>query len=195
MDERVATLEAMLDKTTTLMAEISDADYSLPTPCVELDVEALLEHVSLWSQVFDAAVNERQIGFDPNTHRIGQNYVEIFSQAAQAIVSGLRLLGSDRPMTMTSDPMPGEFVLNMLLMEYVGHGWDLARATALEVPYTDDEATIALVAARSIIEPEHRGPGMFDHETDPGPNPVPIDELAAFLGRDPGWAAHTGNGN
>lgn len=67
-------------------------------------------------------------------------------------------------MTMTSSPLPGEFVVNMLLMEYVGHGWDLCRATGRESPYSDHEADAALTAAQAILQPQYRGTGMFEAE-------------------------------
>jgi hypothetical protein len=49
----------------------------------------------------------------------------------------------------------------------------------------------ASAAAQAIIQPQYRGTGMFDHEADTGPNPTPLDQLAAFLGRNPHWSATT----
>jgi uncharacterized protein (TIGR03086 family) len=187
MDERVTTLAAMLDRTPALMAKVAPDQHRLPTPCGEFTVQDLLEHMALWVQVFDAAVNGTALGFDPTDHRVGDGWAETFEGSARSIVEGLDQQGYERPMTMTSDPIPGEFVLNMLLMEYIGHGWDLARSVGVGVPYDDHEAEVALVAARAIIEPQYRGTGMFDAEVDPGADPAPIDRFVAFLGRDPRW--------
>ncbi len=187
MDERVSTLAAMLDLTPALMAKVTPEQHPWPTPCGEFTVEDLLEHMALWVQVFDAAVNGTVPGFDPSDHRVGDRWAETFERSARSIVDGLEQRGHERPMTMTSDPIPGEFVLNMMLMEYIGHGWDLARAIGVDVPYDDHQAEVALVAARAIIEPQYRGTGMFDAEVDPGPDAGPIDRFVAFLGRDPRW--------
>lgn len=84
---------------------------------------------------------------------------------------------------MTGAALPGQFVLNMLLMEYVGHAWDLATALGREPVHSGEEAAVALSAARSIIRPEHRGT-MFGPATVVPTNAGPLERLMAFLGRD-----------
>jgi uncharacterized protein (TIGR03086 family) len=189
MDERIPTLQTMLDKTLTLMEGTAKTDYGRSTPCDEYDVKAVLEHLAVWAPVFAAAVNDTRVDYDPTTHVVGNERIKVFASAANSMMSGLKANGIDRPMTMTSDPLPGEFVLNMMLMEYIGHGWDIARGTGRALPYTDHEAAVALSAAQAIIQPQYRGTGMFDQEADAGPNPTNLDRLAAFLGRNPHWSA------
>lgn len=191
MDERLATLETILDKTIGVMTSTGDAQHPLPTPCSELNVEHLLEHMAVWAKVFDAAVNDNPVGFDPETHQVGPQRSAVFAQAARSIVASLRQRGWDRVMTMTSSPVPGEVVVNMLLIEYLGHGWDLARAIGTEPSYTDHEAEVALEAGQAILKPQYRDAGMFNHEVDPGEAATPLDKLVAFLGRSPGWAPAT----
>jgi uncharacterized protein (TIGR03086 family) len=189
MDERISTLQTMLDKTLTLMEGTAKTDYGRSTPCDEYDVKAVLEHVAVWAPVFAAAVNDTRVDYDPTTHVVGNERIKVFAVAVDSMMSGLKANGIGRPMTMTSDPMPGEFVLNMMLMEYIGHGWDIARATGRALPYTDHEAVVALAAAQAIVQPQYRGTGMFGQEADAGPNPTNLDRLAAFLGRNPHWSA------
>lgn len=191
MDDRIATLASMLDKTGDLMVAVDAADLGSPTPCGEYDVRALLEHMAVWVQVFDSTVNGATCPLDPSTARIDGGWAEIFRTSASAIVAGLRADGFDRPMTMTSSPLPGEFVLHMLLMEYVGHGWDLGRAIGAEVPFTDAEATTALRAAEAILAPEHRGTGMFEEEVAVADDATPTERFVAFTGRRPDWAPST----
>ncbi len=90
-------------------------------------------------------------------------------------------------MSMTGDPIPGRFVLNMLLMEYVGHGWDLARALGSNTTHSANEVDMALQAAMAIIEPKYRGHGMFGEVVDVEPTASPIERFVAFLGRNPRW--------
>lgn len=188
MDDRIDILASMLDKTGALLREVDEHQLRGPTPCAEFDVGELLEHISVWVQVFDGAVNDAPVSFDPSSHRIDRDWADLFGASAESIVSGLRSGGFARPMTMTSDPMPGEFVLNMLLMEYIGHGLDLARATGTASPYSEAEEMVALRAARSIIQPQYRGTGMFDNEVAVPDDADPVTQFVAFLGRDPYWA-------
>lgn len=188
MDDTLTTLGSMLNRTAALIAAVQPTDLARPTPCTDFDVEHLLEHMTTWVQVFDATVHDRPLPFDPSSHTVGADYARVFTTAADGILEGLWASGWDRMMTMTGSPLPGELVLNMLLMEYVGHGWDLARAIGAPVPFTDDEARVALVAAQAIIAPEYRGTGMFDAEV-PVPADAPaMDRAMAFVGRDPAWS-------
>lgn len=184
----VTTLSSMLDKTVRLLEGIGEHQLELPTPCAEYDVDRLLDHLAIWVQVFDAAVNDRELAFDPTTHRVAGDRTGTFRRSAQSIVDGLERNGWERPMTMTADPIPGQLVLDMLLMEYVGHGWDVARATGQAVPFDDGEATTALDAARTIVAPEYRGPGMFDTEVPVAGDAPAVDRFIAFTGRDPAWS-------
>lgn len=187
MDTRLDTLASMLDKTAALVNDVGPDQHRLATPCADFDVAALLNHLAVWIQVFEGAVNDTTPDFDPFSHQVEGDVGETLERSSKSMIAGLRARGFDRMMTMTADPIAGEFILNMVLMEYIGHGWDLARATGRPVPYGDDEAAVALAAAQAIIEPEYRGTGMFGAESDVGDEASQIDRFVAFLGRDPGW--------
>ena len=75
-------------------------------------------------------------------------------------------------------------------MDYEVHGWDLARATGQAVPFEDGEALRALETGRQMLKPEYRGPDKeFGAEVPVPDDAAPMDQLVAFLGRDPGWDA------
>ncbi|MDY7100949.1 MAG: TIGR03086 family metal-binding protein [Actinomycetota bacterium] len=187
MDERITALESMLDKTADLIAAVPADRLDTPTPCADYDVDGLLDHLATWVQVFDSTVNGTPPTIDPTAPRIDGDRAVIFRASADRIVAGLRDGGFERPMTMTENALPGEFVLDMLLMEYVGHGWDLSRALGIDHPYSDDEATTALAAGSAILEPQYRGTGMFDHEVEVADDAPAIDRFVAFTGRHPDW--------
>ena len=189
MDQRLTSLAAMLEQTALVLGEISDEHLHLPTPCPDLDVVGMLDHLAVWVQVFDCAVNERPVGFDPLTHHVTDGWSTIFTDASGSIIHGLRERGVERMMTMVVDPLPGEFVLDMLLVEYVGHGWDLCRAVDRDLPYGDGLAEVSLTAARAIIEPQYRGTGLFGDEVPVPESASSMDRFVAFIGRDPQWSA------
>jgi uncharacterized protein (TIGR03086 family) len=81
-------------------------------------------------------------------------------------------------------------VLGMMLMEYVGHGWDLAVALGRPAPFTEAEAEAALATGRRILSPDYRGPDKSFGEEVPVPEGAPaVERLIGFLGRDPYWSA------
>lgn len=82
--------------------------------------------------------------------------------------------------------LPGSALLSMMLVEYIGHGWDLATATHQPVPFDETEADAALAAVRGLLTPEFRGPDKaFGPEVIPPENAGSVDRLVAFLGRNP----------
>jgi uncharacterized protein (TIGR03086 family) len=187
MDNRINTLDDMFSKTAHVLRSVADDQHGKATPCGEFDVAAVLNHIAVWVQVFDTAVNDRTLPFDPMTHAVTADWADVFTSSSARILDGLRARGFERPMTMMSGALPGEFVLNMLLMEYIGHGWDLCRAIDQRSPYSDHESETALAAAQAIIEPQYRGTGMFEAEVIVSDSSAAIDRFVAFLGRDPHW--------
>jgi uncharacterized protein (TIGR03086 family) len=84
---------------------------------------------------------------------------------------------------MTSE-MPASTVFNMTLIEYLTHGWDLARATGQEVPYDDEEAESTLQVASETLPPKYRGEGKPFGDIVPVPDEADAtDRLAGFMGR------------
>ena len=126
MEDRIDVLRDMLTETRRLIDGLDGPHLSLPTPCEDFDVAALLDHMCTWIAVFDATANDRPATVDPNTFHLESGWSEHFGSAADGVVSGLRDRGVEREMVMTTNPIPGAMVLDMLTMEYIGHGIDLA---------------------------------------------------------------------
>lgn len=58
-------LESVLAKDTALLATVRPQQLSAPTPCPEYDVQALVNHIVGWLQVFAAAARP--------THHLSSN--------------------------------------------------------------------------------------------------------------------------
>ncbi len=189
MTDRIDLLDEMLTEAHRLMDGLAPGQLDNKTACTDFDVHALLDHIACWIQVFDRSVNERPLDFDPATFTLKAGWSDVFATAASGVLAGLRAGGYDRPMTMTADPIPGTMVLDMLSMEYIGHGLDLATATGQSHRFTGEQATDALAAARRMIQPQYRGfdPGQFHPAVEVAPDASPIVRFYAFLGRDPAW--------
>ncbi|KQX62868.1 TIGR03086 family metal-binding protein [Angustibacter sp. Root456] len=175
MADDVALLESVLTKTEALISEVGPEQQLLRTPCPDLDVRHLVDHLVGWARECARRVTGQESSEDPNAYRSDDPARE-FEQAAARLVSGLR--ETDQP------AMPP----GMLLMEFITHGWDLATATGEPVTYSDAEADTALATGRTMLRPDYRG-DSFGPEVDPPDDATAVERLVAFLGRDPGWHA------
>ena len=183
MDE-MGLLSDVLDKTGGVIAGVGPDQWQQPTPCSEWDVRALVQHILGWMQVFDAAANGGEFEGDPAGYAVGDDPAGEFRRFADSMLGGWRSGGTDRTVRMTMGELPAPMVLNMTLMEYMTHGWDLATATGQQVPFSDAEAEQVLERARATLKPEYRGAGTAMGEEVEAPADAPaVVRLAAFMGR------------
>ena len=190
MSAAIDLLDRMIDRTADLIDATGSEQLEGPTPCTRFSVGELLDHLVGWAHVFEAATNELDVSRDPTTYEVDSNRADAFGRAGHAAVAGLREGGVDRDMVMTTNPIPGTMVLDMMTMEYPGHGWDLAVATGQAYPFTDEEVEAAHRAAERMIQPPFRGleEGQFRPVVDTPAGAPPVARYVAFLGRDPSWA-------
>jgi uncharacterized protein (TIGR03086 family) len=170
-------LESVLGETEATVAAVTPAQEHLPTPCRELDVARIVDHLVGWANSFAARLIGSSVTGDPNDYRVGADPAAEFHQAAQTIVGAYREGGEQ------SQKLPAGF----LTMEFLVHGWDLATATGRSVKFNPAAADLALATGRQMLQPEYRGPGKsFGYEVEVSDDAGPVDRLVAFMGRDPG---------
>ncbi|HEX2153219.1 MAG TPA: hypothetical protein VHL52_04515 [Acidimicrobiia bacterium] len=143
----------------------------------------------VWAYVFEAATTETDASRDADAHRVEKDLGGAFRAAGHAAAAGLRDKGLDRTVAMTSNPIPAPMVLDMMIMEYPGHGWDLSRATGQNCPFDPEVVTDALEAAERMIQPQYRGheKGQFRPIVATAYGASVVDRYVTFLGRDPAW--------
>ncbi|MEV7956617.1 TIGR03086 family metal-binding protein [Streptomyces sp. NPDC088252] len=127
-------LSGVLSKTGDIIEGVGADQLSLPTPCDDCDVEALIHHIVGWLLVFEAGAQGRSHDVDAANHRCGADPAREFRTAAAGVVAGWGAYGFDRQVTALSGSMPGETVFTMTVMEYLTHGGDLAVATGQPIP-------------------------------------------------------------
>ncbi len=179
-------LTAVMARTAEIIEGIDDGQWGLPTPCEGLTVGDLVDHVLGWVQVFAAASTGAPHHGDPDEHERGAEPAEEFRATAARLVAGWNELGFDRKVTMTGGEVPASMAFTMTLMEYMGHGWDLAVATDQPLPFTDAQAAAFLPRAEMTLLPDYRGPGTPFGVVVAVPDTAPaVDRLVGFLGRTP----------
>ena len=89
--------------------------------------------------------------------------------------------------SMPWGPATGVQLIGFELIETVVHSWDIARGLGVGLEVDDDVVRATLAGARLWVDDSVRVPGMFGPEVAVSAAPL-LDELVAFLGRDPGSA-------
>lgn len=183
-------LKPVLDDVARLIASITPEQDKLPTPCDDFDVITLRLHLFGWLAYFDAAFT------DPTGTERPDPAAYAGPDDAEALISALELsleAGISAPavgVPLLGGTYPGGVVADLLLIEALGHGWDLARAT--DRPWDPALATCehALAVLRGVVQPEYRGPGLpFRAEVEVAADAPALDRMVAFTGRDPNWSA------
>ena len=183
-------LEGVLDKTAGLLDGVTPDQYGDSTPCPDYDVRTLVNHITGWVHNFAAASNGETPSIDPTTHVASDDPGAEFREAAGRVVAGWRTHGLDRKVSMMGGELPGQAVLNMTIMEYLTHAWDLATATKQPVPFTEDEAAKALALAEGTLPAQYRGVDQPFGDIVEVPDTAPaVDRFIGFMGRDPATPA------
>ncbi len=171
-------LESVLAETEATIRAVGPGQRHWPTPCPDLDVARLTDHVVGWAASFASRLTDGADLGDPNAYRVGPSPAAEFHQAAQ------RIVGSYREATEQPQNLP----VGLLIMEFLTHGWDLAAAIGREVSYRDEAADLALKTGRVMLKPEYRGPDKaFGQEVPVRDSAGAVDRLVAFMGRNPAW--------
>ncbi|MGK5683248.1 TIGR03086 family metal-binding protein [Actinoplanes sp. URMC 104] len=169
---------AAVRTTAALVGKVTDADLTRPTPCAGWDLAALLAHMTEQHLAFAAAAGATPHG------------ASTYEQAAEAVIAAFAAEGAlDRPFRLPEfdRAVPGRMAIAFHLVDYVVHGWDVARA--IGVPYEPDADALALALpiARAVPDgPERLEPGAAFAPALPVPAGAdPLSELLLLLGRDP----------
>ena len=172
-------LASVLQQTEGIIAGVGPEQADLATPCPDLDVAHLVDHMVGWAGSFAARLHAQTFEGDPNAYRAGPRPAAAFHTAAESMLSAYR------DNTEASRQMSPGF----LMMEFLIHGWDLARATGQATAFSPAAAAEALAFARQMLAPEYRGPDKsFAFEVGVGGAAGPVEQLVAFSGRSPEWS-------
>jgi uncharacterized protein (TIGR03086 family) len=184
---------AVLDDLTRVAAAITPGQGALPTPCEGFDVRALRVHLTGGLAYFEAAFRAPEIedrGDDPHAYA-GEDALDVVLPELSATLRSALDAGVGEKTVHVADlggSMPGAQVVDLLLIETITHGWDLARAAGLAWEPAEETSEHALEVFRAVIQPSFRGPGLpFGHEIPVEPDAPALDRMLAFVGRDPSW--------
>jgi len=179
--------ERALASTRSYVANVKPDQLSLPTPCDDYDVHALLNHViggNLWVAPLVEGQTIEQVGDRLDGDQVGDNALAAYHASAKSAAAAFNSPGAmETPVAVSYGPVPGEIYAGHRLIDVLIHGWDLAKATG-----QDASLDAELVAAcREVVEPQKEllaASGVFGTQHDAGAGADPQTQLLAMLGRE-----------
>ncbi len=183
-----------------VVSAVTAADLGRPTPCAEWTLGDLLAHMTVQHSGFTAAAAGR--GADPDVWKAGApatDPVTEYAMAAELVIAafaepGVLDRGFSLPEIIPGVEFPAAQAISFHFIDYVVHGWDVARA--LGVPYALDADLVqaALPVAEAVPGGERRlrpGAAFRPRLSEPagaGAGPDGMDRILALLGRSPAWS-------
>jgi uncharacterized protein (TIGR03086 family) len=188
-------VRAAADLASTALAAVTPDRLAAPTPCRDLDVRALVDHLA-WAAVISQraavrvplAIEARSLTPAPFLDGLP---AEQWAAAVPAELDTAADAWADPAAwegeaLMGTAPLPAAVVGPLMLAEVVLHGWDLARAVGApyDVPAALGEATLAAVTPLAQLG---RDGGWYGPEVAVPDGAPAIDRALGLTGRDPGW--------
>jgi uncharacterized protein (TIGR03086 family) len=180
------------DQLAAVVAAVPDDALDGPTPCPEMTVAALLDHIAGLSLAFTwAATKEPAPGGvaapQADADALPGDWRTLIPERLAALASAWQAPEAWEGMTMAGPiEMPAPDAALVALDELVVHGWDLARATGQ--PYAPADASLDAVES-FVAQFSEPVPGLFGAAVPVADDAPRLDRVVALTGRDPGWSA------
>jgi len=175
--------------TEAVLGQLGPSCSGNPTPCPEMTVNQVAAHLIGGIRGLRAVAEGEALSWDAELDPDlgGRSTAAVFRADVDALLRSYAVPGRlDTDFAMPWGPASGAQLMGFELIEVVVHGLDVAKGLGVDLPVDDDVVTATLAGARMWVDDSVRVPGMFGAEvavSDAGP----LDELVAFLGRDPRW--------
>jgi uncharacterized protein (TIGR03086 family) len=179
---------------TRLIEAVPDEAMNAPTPCPDLPLGALIDHVGGFVKVFTASAT-KEIGErtaqppDPRADNLEPGWRARIASDLSALADAWDAPDAWDGMTKAGgQDVPGAMAGRIALDELVVHGWDIAQATRQS--FDCDAATLNVV--ESTVNQVRDGqdgdlPGLFGPVVPVADDAPALDRVLSLTGRDPAW--------
>jgi uncharacterized protein (TIGR03086 family) len=178
-----------------IVSQASAADLSRPTPCPDWTLAELLAHMTAQHNGFAAAAAgdgadlvHWQTGApvaDPVGEYAAAAARVMAAFAAAGVLAGEFVLPEINPEL----PFPAAEAIGFHFVDYVVHGWDVARTLGRAYDLEPDVLAAALPIAQAVPDGERRRrPGAAFAPRVAASSGAPLGQIVALLGRRPDWS-------
>jgi uncharacterized protein (TIGR03086 family) len=151
-------LDRALAATEAVVAGIRADQWAAPTPCTELDVRGVLNHLVRGNLLFVAIIRDRARP-ERGTDHLGEDPLAAYRLAATQLREAFATSGVlESVYAAPFGTAPGAALAHVRVVEVLVHGWDLARATGQAGDFPDDVAERALAGSRKNLTSRPQGP-------------------------------------
>ena len=183
--EQTKILQRAVDQTGKIVATMGPGQLGLSTPCTEWNVRDLVNHLISSLYMFQqgamgAPFNLQEFGVDRVKYDAAVSYAQ---ESAKLKVALGRSGVLEQEWKLAFGETPGWLAVDIAIIEFVTHGWDLAQATGSKVELDPELAEVALVNAMELIAQFGRQKGVFEPEIEVADGADVHQRLAAYLGR------------
>jgi uncharacterized protein (TIGR03086 family) len=166
-----------------VLGRLTADDLGRPSPCSEYTVGEVGEHV-VRSMVLLGSVAGASVAGASVAGACEGLLDERVAASAGAALAAWRERGLGGSVAVGHSTLPASLAVEIIPMELLVHGWDLARATGSGIDVAPEVAGYVLGRARLLITPDKRG-RSFAAEVPAGPSATALERLIAFTGREP----------
>lgn len=173
-----------VDQTGKIVAGVKPDQLALSTPCSEFDVEALLNHTVGALRMFLAGARGDQLDVSALSLDVANDAAGVYEKTAAELREALAQPGVlEKTWNMPFGQLPGMMCAGIGTVEFVQHGWDIAKATGQQADFDAELTEAAFTTARMMPAEAVRNANVYGPEVEPPADAPPHDRLAAFLGR------------
>lgn len=187
--------EAAVRASMALVERVRPADLERPTPCAGWDLAALLAHMTAQHRGFAASAAGQGASLDEwRVRPLGGNPAADYAEAGEQVIAAFAADGVlDRRFALpefgAGVRVPGRQAISFHFIDYVVHGWDVARSLALPFALPAELLRAALTVAEAIPDDDRRlAPGAaFAPRLPTSADREPLERILALVGRSPSW--------
>ncbi|EME64299.1 TIGR03086 family metal-binding protein [Amycolatopsis decaplanina] len=193
MSEHAALIAPAAAEFAGILRETGESDLSARTPCAGYDVRALLNHLLYWGPWLEAAgrkVAPPEVSSgEAEAGLVDDEWLSAIEKQTARLVDVFGAPGAWQGMTaLGTAEMPASIVGDMVLGEFVFHGWDLAKATGRSLDVAP-EAAEAVLASAVAMGDQARAMKVYGEEVPVAEGATTFERALGATGRDPGWTS------
>lgn len=186
-------LEPATSKMAELIRGVGEDQLYAPTPCPDMSLGDLIEHVGGLSLAFTAAASKTSLeglaGPSADRSQLNSDWRTRIPEGLVTLAQAWRKDEAWHGFTQAGGvDMPGEVAGLVTLDEVIVHGWDIAAASGQAFTCPDHllEAVHEFLQASAAENPEGT-PGLFAAPVPVADSAPLVDRVIGLTGRDPAW--------